>query len=113
MVPIHFAEHDVAGEDHHFGGGFAFVGDRERVAGFVEAQAADEPAAIEVLTVRHAGVEAVARQVVDFVDVDRARKNAAEESMRTAVHVAATELCDGCRLELPIVVQDFGNLHRW
>ena len=81
VVPIDFAEHHVAGEDHHLGGRLAFVGDRQRVARFVQAQAADEPAAVEVLAVGNAGVQAVAHQVVDFVDVDRPGEHAAENSL--------------------------------
>ena len=78
-MPVDFAEHHVAGEDHHLGGRLAFVGDRQRVARFVEAQAADQPAAVEVAAVGHAGVQAVAHQVVDLVDVDRPGEHARQQ----------------------------------
>ena len=45
VVPIDLAEHDVAGEDHQFGGRLALVGDRQAVAGLVQAQAAQAAAA--------------------------------------------------------------------
>ena len=104
MVPVDFAEHYVAGEDHQLGGRFAFVGDGECVAGFVEAQAADEAEAIEVLAVGHAGVEAVAHQVVDLVDVDWAGKDAAEQAVRRRRHVSANQVGDRLRVELPIAL---------
>ena len=112
VVPIHFAEHDVAGKDHHFGGGLALVGDGQGVAGFVEAEAADEPAAVEVLAVGNAGVEAVAHQIVDFVDIDRAGKDAAEDAVGRSRHIAADKVGDVQRVEPPIVAQHVGHLAR-
>ena len=109
MVPIDFAEHHVASEDHHFGGCFAFVRDRQRVAGFVEAQAADQPAAVEMLTVGNAGVEAVAHQVVDFVDVDGTGQDAVEDAMGGRCDIAGDEVGNLGRIETPIVAQDVGH----
>ena len=72
-MPIHLAEHDVAGEDHHLGRGFTFVGNRQTVSRLVQAQATNQPTPVEMPSIRHAGVQAIAHQVVDLVDVDRAR----------------------------------------
>ena len=74
VVPIDFAEHHVAGEDHQLGRRLAFVGDRQAVARLVQAEAADQPLLVEIPAVGHAGVQAVAEEVVHLVDVDRARK---------------------------------------
>ena len=43
MVPVDFAEHHVAGEDHHLGRRLSLVGDRQAIARFVEAEALDQP----------------------------------------------------------------------
>jgi len=72
VVPVDFAEHDIAGEDHHLGGGFSFFGDGESVAGGVEAETLDQTGLIKIAAVRDAGVEAVAHEIVHLVDVDGA-----------------------------------------
>ena len=61
------------------------------VARFVEAQAADQPPAVEVAAVGHAGVQAVAHQVIDFVDVDRPGQHAAKNSLRAVVGFAGNQ----------------------
>ena len=60
VMPIHFAEHHIPGENHEFGGGFAFVGDGQAVARLVQTQTAQQSLLIEVPAVWHAGVQAVA-----------------------------------------------------
>ena len=110
MVPIDFAEHHVAGEDHHLGGGLAFVGDRQRVARFVQAQAADQPAAVEVLAVGNAGVQAVAHQVIDLVDVDRPGEHAAEDARaRDVCTLPDTRSATSRGFESPVVAQHVGH----
>ena len=54
------------------------------VAGLVQAQAAQEPLLVEVPAVGHAGVQAVAEEVVHLVDVDRAGEHAGEDLARPA-----------------------------
>ena len=80
VVPIDLAEHDVAGEDHQFGGRLALVGDRQPVARLVQAQAAHQPLLVEVPAVGHARVQAVAVEIVHLVDVDRPGEHAGEDS---------------------------------
>ena len=108
-MPIDFAEHHVAGEDHHFGRGLSLVGDGQCVAGFVEAEAADEPSAIEVAAVGHAGVQAVAHQVVDLVDVERPGEQRREKAGFDVVRAAGNQVGHVLRIERPIVAQGGGD----
>ncbi len=108
-MPIHLAEHYVAGKDHHLGGRFSFVGDRQPVARLVQAQAGDESPAIEMPAVRNAGVQAVAHQIIDFVDVDRPGKHTAKNPLRAVVGPAGDQRCDGVRIEIPVVGQHVGD----
>ena len=109
-MPIHFAEHHVAGEDHHLGGRLALVGDRQPVARFVQAQAADQPPAVEMPAVGHAGVQAVAHQVVDLVDVDRPGEHAAKNRVALpSARLAGDQRRQRLRLESPIVAQHVGH----
>ena len=79
-MPINFAEHDVTGEHHQLGGGFAFRRDRDSVAALVEANAPDKPLDVVIFAVRDARRATVAEEVIGLVDVDRAGKNAREEA---------------------------------
>src|SRR5215212_8171581 len=94
MMPIDLAEHDIAGEDHHLGCGFSFVGDRQSIADFVETKAADQPRAVEVLAVGNARVQAVTHQVIDFVDVNRAGENATEDPLGRRLYIAGYKVSD-------------------
>ena len=110
MVPIDLAEHHVAGKDHHLGGGSALVGDRQAVARLVQAQAADQPLLVEIAAVGHAGVQAVADQVVHLVDVDRPAEHALQDSLPRAARLAGKQRGDVPRLQVPIVAQRVGQL---
>src|SRR5690606_28336303 len=83
VVPIDLAEHHIAGEDHHLGGGLSLVGNRQRIARLVEAEALNQTRLVEVPAVGDAGVEAIAHQIVHLVDVDRAREHASQQASAT------------------------------
>ena len=79
VVPVDFAEHHVPREDHHFGRRAAFVGDRQPVAGLVQAQAANQTLLVEIAAVGNSGVQAVPHQVIHLVGVDRPRQQAVQD----------------------------------
>ena len=106
MVPVDLAEHDVAGEHHQLGGGAALVGDGERRAGGVEAEACEQPLLVEVPAVRHAGVQAVAGQVVHLVNVDRPREQRAEDAAGRIVGGSLDQSGHAGRIEFPAVGED-------
>lgn len=109
-MPVDFAEHHVAGEDHHFGRGLAFFGDRQRVAGRVQAQAADQTVLVEVATVGHAGMQAVAGQIVHLVDVDRTGKDAGQNARSGPPGLVREQVDHVARIDLPLVAQCVGNV---
>ena len=110
MVPIDFAEHHVAGEDHQLGRRLALVGDRQAVAGPVQRKAADQPLLVEVPPVGHAGVQAVAEEVVHLVDVDRAGKHAGEDLAGAVAGLLAQQRNHVAGIELPLLAQRIGHL---
>ena len=110
VVPVDLAEHDVAGEDHQFGGRLALVGDGQPVAGLVQAQAAQQPLLVEVPPVGHAGVQAVAEEIVHLVDVDRAGEHAGEDLAGGVAGLLAQQGDHVARIDVPIVPQHVGDL---
>ena len=74
VMPVDLAEHHIPGEDQHLGGRASLVGDGKRRALLVEAEAGEQSLLVEVSSVGHAGVEAVAAEVVHLVDIDRPRE---------------------------------------
>ena len=74
VVPVDFAEHHVPGKDHHLRRRFAFACDRQPRPRLVQAQTANQPQRVKVSAVRNTGVQAVPRQVIHLVDIDRSGK---------------------------------------
>ena len=109
VVPVDFAEHDVPGKDHHLGGRAPFVGNRQTVAGLVQTQAADQALLIEVLAVGNAGMKAVAKQVIHFVDVDRSRQHAMQDARLCIARFLGKKGDDLPRMDAPIVAQSVGD----
>ena len=109
MMPIDFAEHHVAGEDHHFGGGLAFFGDRQGIARLVQAKAADQPALIEIAAIGDAGVQAVAGEIIHLVDVDRPGEHAGQDSRHGVARLVRQQGHHVARIDAPVVAQRVGN----
>jgi len=78
MVPVNLAEHHVAGKDHHLASGATLLTDRDAVTRFINTKTAEYSLAIEMATVRETGMQAVTRQVVHLVDINRASDEALE-----------------------------------
>ena len=76
MMPVNLAEHHVPRKDHHLGRGAPFVGDCQSIACLVEAERANQPLLVKVAAIRNARVQAVANQLVHFVDIDRPAEHA-------------------------------------
>ncbi len=110
VMPIHFTEHHVAGKDHHLGRGLPLLGDGQPVPRGVQAQAADEPPLVEITAIRHAGVQAVAKQVVHLVDVDRTGQQARQQPALGVPRLAREQGHDVAGLNRPVVAQRVGNL---
>ena len=110
VVPIHFAEHHVAGEDQQLGRGLAFLGDRQAVALPVQAKAADQPLLVEVSPVGHAGVKAVAEEIVHLVDVDRAGKHAGQQLARAIAGLLAQQRNHIAGVEPPLPAKRIGQV---
>ena len=79
VVPINLAEHHVPREDQHFGGSLSLFGDRQGIARLVQTQAADESSLVEIAAIGDTGMQAVAGEVIHFVDVDRTRQHAGQD----------------------------------
>ena len=101
VVPVDFAEHHVPGKHHHLGGRAALVGDRQAVARFVDAQAADQPLLVEVPAVGDARMQAVAHEVVHLVDVDGAGEHAGEQARLRVPRLLGQQRDDLARREYP------------
>ena len=108
-MPVDLAEHHVAGEDHHLGGGLPLVGDRQAVAGFVQAEALDQSRLIEVAAVRDAGVQTIAHEIVHLVDVDRPREHAPQQPAAAVGGLVGEHLDHVARLDVPLVAQHVGE----
>ena len=74
VMPVDLAKHHIPGEDQHLGGRAALLGDGQRRAVLVEAEAGEQSLLVEMPAVRDSGVEAVAAEVVHLVDIDRPRE---------------------------------------
>ena len=102
-MPVDFAEHYVPCKHHQLSRGAALGADRERVAGFVETEAANESGFVQVLAVRHAGVKAVAVKVVQLVDVDRPGEDRREELFCFRFGFPGDDSNDQIRISIPVV----------
>ncbi len=80
VMPVHFAEHDIAGKNQHFRRGFPLVGQRQAVARLVQTQAADQSLLVEMPAIGNARMQTVALQVIHFVHVDRSGKQAGKNA---------------------------------
>ncbi len=76
----------------------------------IQAKAAQQPLLIEMPAVRHAGVQAVAEQVVHLVDVDRPGEHARQDPRGRVAGLLAQEGHDLPRLHVPVVPQHVADL---
>ena len=101
VMPVDLAKHHIPGEDQHLGGRAALVGDGQRRAVLVEAEAGEQPLLVKMPAVRNAGVEAVAAEVVHLVDIDRPREQRVQNAARRVGGRAHDEGGHAGRIEAP------------
>ena len=110
MMPIHLAEHDVAGEHHQLRRRPAFAGDGQTVGVFIENRRLHQPPAVEIPSVRHAAVQAVPIEIVHLVDVDRPGEHPANQSQRRRIRPPREHIQNLGGPDVPMAFADLGQL---
>ncbi len=102
VVPVDLAEHHGPRRHEHLGCGSTLLADAERPAVRPDAEARKEPFLVEMPTVRHSRVEAVAGEVVHLVDVDRPRQKRGEKQSRRIVRLTPDEPAHAVHRDVPL-----------
>ena len=83
---------------------------RQAVPGFVQAEAADQPLLIEVLSVRHARMETVPVEIIHLVDIDGTGQHALQQTHPGRPRLAGQQPHNFARRNIPLLPQSVGNL---
>ncbi len=110
VMPVDLGKHDVPREDHQLGSRLALLSDRQSVAVCVQDERLDQPVLVEVATVRDAAMQAVAFEVIQFVDVDRAGQNRSQQPELRLVAAGDEHIEDFVGADSPVVGEDLREL---